>query len=617
VRGGQEMTSDITDEMHEMIYNTTVGRSPELAMEVLGLLLELNVLEDEEIMVRARIQDLVGGSPTRRGGDSGDDGANGSSSSSDDPVLFAGFDPIDPDLERDAKLESGGESKAGGEEDTTGAAHAKNASGVPDVAEAKGASSTIPCDDSSSGAKGAGRGAGDEEKENHDAYLLAMKNKHLSSLSGLKDKLKVEKDRRLQDLEDRLMRRKLARKKLLASGGEVSKDDLDGDEMIEKQIADTCKQMEKIEEGMVSGLKKKCLFEMKVLKKKEVFAPLTAEDRREADRLASEELIKRYERDQKNLLTSLEAQRLKQKNKILARVKAKKGHVTPEVEEELRNIDVYFKEQVANALLEPQSNVLLGLSCINSMKEDGDGDAKKTDDDDDDYFDDSDKKGSGGAREWITNVENMKDTYEQAGKALQLKLIDAHYQSQSIDAEAGIVECDSSFIDMSAHMLKVITDAYSKHAGEEGSDDPGYKYGHGRSKDELGERIKMGILDEFQRSKGAYNEILENNKAASKDKLNARRRAKRGADAKETNSASFEEEMKEEEALLQAQAKMEELVDGFLEDPVAAVVTAPEPEVRTVTTDISPLKKPAGDFQKPKALPPICKCWISAGCFLV
>jgi len=607
VRGGQEMTSEITDEMHEMIYNTTVGKSPELAMEVLGLLLELNVLEDEEIMVRARIQDIVGGSPAKRGNEGDNASGNGSSSSSsDDPVLFAGFESINPDLERDAKLStSSGDSKPGGEDDTSGHAPSKGDGGAPDVAETKGSSSSS----SSDGSKGAGRGACDEDKESHDAYLLAMKNKHLSSLSRLKDKLKLEKDRRLQDLEDRLMRRKLARKKLLASGGEVSKEDLDGDDVIEKQIADTCQQMAKIEEGMVGGLKKKCLFEMKVLKKKEVFAPLTAEDKREADRLASEELIKRYERDQKNLLTSLEAQRMKQKNKILARVKARKGEITPEVEKELRDIDIYFKEQVANALLEPQSNVLLGLSCINNLKEDEDGgEAKKTEDDDDDYFNDTDEKGAGGTREWLANVENVKDTYTQATRALQLQLIDAHYKSQPIDADGSAVESDGSFVDMSAHMLKVITDAYSKHSTEEGGDGPDYKYGHGNRKDDLGERIRAGIMDEFQRSKGAYNEILENNKATSKEKLLARRMAKRGSDAKETGSAGFEEEQKEEEAIVQMQAKMEKLVDNFLEDPVATVMPAPEPEVRVIS-DISPLKKPAGDFMKPKALPPIGKSY--------
>lgn len=609
VRGGQELTAEMTDEMHEMIYNTTVGKSPELAMEVLSLLLELNVLEDEEIMVRARIQDIVGGSPTKSNA-AGED----NSSNDNEPGLFDGFDSNRAE-DRDAKLERGGDSggnKHGGEDDTiAGVAHAKGTSDAPSVAEAK------DCSSSSADAK-AGRGLEERQKEINDAYLLKMKNQHLSALSSLKDRLKVEKDRRLQDLEDRLMRRKLARKKLLASGGEVSKDDLDGDEVIEKQIAETCKQMEKVEEGMISGLKKKCLFEMKVLKKKEAYTPLTAEEKREADRLASEELIRRYERDQKSLLTSLEAQRLKQKNKILARVKAKKGSIdslTPEVEEELRGIDVYFKEQVSNALLEPQSNVLLGLSCINSIKEEGDGGEVKKDnlDDDDDYFNETEGKGIGSTREWVAGIESLKDTYAQAGRALQLKLIDAHYQSHTIETETGVMESDGAYVDMSVHMLKVITDAYSKHSAQQGDDgcSADYKYGHGKSKDELGERIKTGILDAFQRSKCAYMDILENNKAVSKEKLLARRRAKRSGDSKETSSAAFQEEQQDEDAIMQSLVKIEELVEGFLEDPVAPVPAVWEPEVRTVPTDLSPLKKSTGEFVKPKALPPIGAHFIS------
>ena len=66
-------------------------------MEVLGLLLELNVLEDEEIILRARIQDIVGGSPAKKTESSTGSGQEEGGS------LFAGFEAINPDLENQAK----------------------------------------------------------------------------------------------------------------------------------------------------------------------------------------------------------------------------------------------------------------------------------------------------------------------------------------------------------------------------------------------------------------------------------------------------------------------------------------------------------------------------------
>ena len=40
----------MTDEMHELVYHTTISQaSPELATQILALLLELTVFEDEEV----------------------------------------------------------------------------------------------------------------------------------------------------------------------------------------------------------------------------------------------------------------------------------------------------------------------------------------------------------------------------------------------------------------------------------------------------------------------------------------------------------------------------------------------------------------------------------------
>ena len=457
---------------------------------------------------------------------------------------------------------------------------------------------------------------------NNEDFVNALKQQHLTSLTTLKDRLKAEKDRRLQDLEDRLMRRKLARKKLLAAeGGVASKDELDGDEEIEKQIQNTNVEMDKLEEGLIGGLKKKCLFEMKALKAKEELGHLTDEEKREADRLASQELIKRYERDQKNLLASLEAQRLKQKNKILMRAKAQAAKnkssgdgVDAEVEEELRQVDVYFKEEVTNALLAPQSNLLLALSCINSFDRELNSSstaAANDADEDDDYMDDSKKdRAAVGAdvREWLERIEDKKKKYEIAGKALQYKLIDAHYTEQGV-LPSGDEENDNTFVELSGHMQKVITTAFSKQESES-DNDKDYKYGHGKKRggdDE--ERIKAGILEEFEQSRGAYSDILNSKQAASKEKLAARRKKNDGA----KGSA---DDTKDSTSVLNS------TIEAFLENPIETVVVSP---IKKQVDVLPVLKTPARDavtgqdsasatkeFNKPKVLPPIGTSLVAA-----
>lgn len=67
VQSGVQISPEMAEEMHELVYHTTMSQSsPELAMEVLALLLELNVSEDEEMLLRQRIQEMVGASPPKR-----------------------------------------------------------------------------------------------------------------------------------------------------------------------------------------------------------------------------------------------------------------------------------------------------------------------------------------------------------------------------------------------------------------------------------------------------------------------------------------------------------------------------------------------------------------------
>lgn len=436
-----------------------------------------------------------------------------------------------------------------------------------------------------------------------DHFLKMMKEKHMESLTGLKGKLKVEKDRRLQELEDRLMRRKLARKKLLSEGGgTANKEDLEFDEELEKQIQETQVHMEKVEEGLVNGLKKKCLFEMKALKAKGGGTPLTDEEKRIADRLAGQELIKRYERDQKNLLTSLEAQRIKQKNKILERAKLKAAKnknasnpegVDDEVAIELQQIDEYFKEQISNAVLEPQNFMFLGLSAINSDVAEEDADNKPNgEDDDDDYFDDDKNSHKKDIKSWINGIEYMTGKYATACKSMQEKLIEAHYEQQAniheiVDPQKAAIE--DGFVDLSGHMLKVLSDAYNKHSHEGDQQDDDYKYGHGKKKSDMDDRIKSGIVNEFEKSKENYNDILSKQRETGKQRLKERRKNKTGA-KEECNDVV---------------GAFESMIDSFLEAPTAVSPSQPQPVIRNVPPSSLPTMKDGGQFTTPKTLPPI------------
>lgn len=108
-----------------------------------------------------------------------------------------------------------------------------------------------------------------EASDEHAEYLASLKSDHKTALQELKSSLQYEKDYRLQELEDRLMRRKLARKKNAKGITDTDNADLlAGDQEIEDQIVVTKQQFENLEDGMISGLKKRCLMETKLAKEK-------------------------------------------------------------------------------------------------------------------------------------------------------------------------------------------------------------------------------------------------------------------------------------------------------------------------------------------------------------
>jgi len=100
---------------------------------------------------------------------------------------------------------------------------------------------------------------GAEAGDARDA-VAALKREHDEASKRLQEMLAAEKARKLQLLEDRLMRRQ----QLRAKGG----GDLDGttDVELEQEIYEQGQKMDQLTKNILSGFKKRCYYEMKVMK---------------------------------------------------------------------------------------------------------------------------------------------------------------------------------------------------------------------------------------------------------------------------------------------------------------------------------------------------------------
>ena len=98
---------------------------------------------------------------------------------------------------------------------------------------------------------------------------------------------------------------------------------------METEIYEIGREMDELAGTILSGYKKKCLYEMKACKNNGG-RPLSDEERSEADRLAAENLKQRYIRDQRSLLDTLEAERERQRAKLIKAMAKKRGAMTME-----------------------------------------------------------------------------------------------------------------------------------------------------------------------------------------------------------------------------------------------------------------------------------------------
>eukprot|EP01038_Epipyxis_sp_PR26KG_P005244 gene5244-7289_t len=577
VASGSDLES-ISDELHENVYNLV---SSAKGAEIVHWLLDLHLLEDEQYSLKQKINEILSemNSPKKNNRESS--------------LMFAenadhGFNNFEPN-----KVFFAADSKT--EDDSS--------------------------NDMASAMLNLNKKSVANEEVNPDLtdYLENLKGTHKTALHNLRSILDAEKANKLKDLEERLLRRKM---RLSTNGSKNgSNDDLSPEEIeLREAISNEIKEIEEeintmknkhdtMVEGMVSGFKKKCLAEVKIVKEKaknsssrgdEKSLLLSALDQDHANREAADGIKKRFERDQLALLESLEADRKRQKNKVLIALEKRKNMIIREggsddslyeIERkglsDLQRINQIFDEQEAIVLSEGQEKVLLALSAIyiddkilqNPVK------SMEDDDEDGDYLD---EQGSliRNARPWLSKVEDVKSAYLTAGKALQQRLRNTHSQeirNQDVidlqrrmngldttsnsydDTENDETNKENAFSGVTAHMMKVITEAFDGQISEVKNDYKELPSGNSKKKNNADmERLKAGIIEEFEKAKNDFDSTLRSNQLNSKSRLNKRMQQRGNKQEK-----MMEDGDNEDARAMRAQEMLESVVDMFLDDPLS------------------------------------------------
>lgn len=602
----------VGDEMHERVYSVV---SSAKGAEVVNVLLELHILEDEQSMVRARINAMLQMSPTQTKSLPG----NLELMASADSVSFPADSKSESNNYRAADAEGndwsfGGSSQSGELESFCG-----NPNPNPNrcenkcedestyrhsqVAESKSGSSGTMSGDKSVDYKNDGyrqsRGVkstlDNNTVTNNTEYLDELKTKHKTSLEKLKNSLEAEKSRRLQDIEDRLARRRLMHKRELVANPAMSVEDrliLDEDlktaeDTASLEIKNVHTAIDKLKEGIISGFKKRSINELKAAKANGG-EPLSIEDQRQCYKDTAEALKKRHERDQKSLLDSLAAERSRQKTKILQRLENNKKKVTAtgnsishqqleqlqylteQADEALRRMDLEFDQQQMASLRDSQREALLALSVINMdgslLEETTTTNAQDASEDDDLYMEemvDSHKP----LTAWLQCVENVNDAYLAAEDGLFRKMRNALAQESGDETEND--SNDEGFNMISSHMSKVMTEAFCEHISEFDARELAKRKTVEVKVDE--DRIRAGIMNEFEKARDEYENALDMAKLRSKASLD-KRRSKESARSDLKDAAATE-------PLSRVSAHFEDVIDSFLDDPISSV------------SSISPLRK--------------------------
>jgi hypothetical protein len=602
----------ITDELYERVYGVV---SSAKGAEVINLLLDMHVYEDEQNMLQRTIHAMLG---VPEGGEDALDGYAHAAKASD-----ALFDA--PGLHPDGQHRSAAESdfKHGGEVEGR-AFDAKDG-------DQKGTSEMHIGDIAASSHSMSGMMAADSKivaaasaVQREEAQLAELKEQHRQSIEQLRELLEGEKARKLKALEEKLMRRRALHQRALQqpAHGEEKGEDVVAElrkavEEAEERIEEVQMEHEATAESMVSGLKKRCLNEVAIARKKmnssgakehsRGAALLDMEDLADAHRAAADSLKQRFERDQKALLESLEAERKKQRDRVLQQLAAKRkkrgGASKEAAAEEEKNaliaMNVEFDAMQATALGKAQEHALLALAAMHLTEADlasapparTHGVGSDEDEEDAAYLNDEARTSRG--RDWLDKVSRVKQSYLGAASELLQRLRVQAINTAGVDGDEG--DTGGAFEEVAGLMSKVITDAFDNHFEDNTAalDSASFRAGasgkfvsaKGDTSKSDAARLRLGILEEFEKAKRELEDGFQHAQRAGRDKLRDRRKRRGSAtsagDAKDQGDS--DEEQEDTEAAQQRMARsqklqetlIERVVDDFLgEEPLQDVAAA-------------------------------------------
>ena len=184
----------------------------------------------------------------------------------------------------------------------------------------------------------------------------------------------------------------------------------------------------------------------------------------------------------------------------------------------------------------------------------------KGDDDDDDYLDDNDNNKV--VKQWLDNVEKLKNSYIASNTVLKnnvrkvecdkLGLLDVN------SLEDNVKESDSGFIDLSCHMNSIMIEAFTKQLKD--------MY---RTKTSSSPSISLDskyLMDEFEKSKSQYNNLLKTAEERARAKLEERKKRPGG---KSKGSAGDSKDNDDDDLGISS------IVSTFLRNPVSSGVSSP------------------------------------------
>ena len=549
VASGADLVA-LSEELHEHVYSLiTDGQR---AGSCVSVLLDMHILEDEQFILRQRINAALSPGGHDRAAPASDffaaDAKDAGPSPSPSPSSPSGSiaSPArlavgrrGPDEEDENKPLSSSPASASAEAKTTPAASRRRFDHKQVYESAE---------------------KGSEE----DKIVAALMDRHKQSVAQLRASLEVEKSRRLSELEQRLHRRRLLRDKEVTSARaammpsselaalEASLEAAEGD--IRREMARVVTDVDVTKASLISGFKRRCVFEIKACKEKGL--PLTEEEELASQRAAAEAIRKRHERDSANLLESLADQKAKQRARLQAMLtrrcdaERRGAAYLPEdgdlaeadVLAELRDLDVVYSVQEAAALKQAQQQVLLQLAGVHVSTSKvlpaaaGQAGPTSPGDDDDALLQAlaSPRGGPGeaaGVRYWLEGVEALSDAFLGSASDLQGRLASAFRsdsgddsgQGQGQEEEEEEEEVQRNRRALAAFMNKVVVNSFNSQVAPPSAF---FSAGGGAGGADLdAERVKRAILSEFEKSQGEYHASLQRAKDASAALLRKRKTA--------------------------------------------------------------------------------------------